>query len=85
MKANLNTILVGITLAVMSWVGYETVQNGKNVAVVSASLQRIEERMAVTVERREYDLAMGEIRSRLATVEADIARMRLDFVKLQGK
>jgi hypothetical protein len=84
MKSNLNTILIAIALATLCWIGVTTAKNATQGAVTAATLKRIEDRMGQTVERREYDLAIGEIRSRLANVEAEQARLKLDIVKLQG-
>ncbi len=62
-KANLNTILLAVTLGVMSWVGYTTYESGKAIATIA--------------EKVSYsDREIVDMRLRLSKVEFDVVRMK---------
>lgn len=79
---NFNTLLLGIALAVMGWVGYETSQAGKAIAIlqtqnssVQASMARLEDRMNVTISRPEYESAILEIKTRLRAIDIELQKL----------
>lgn len=60
---NLNTVLLAVTLAVLSWIGYTTQQTATSVAVLAEK--------GVTQDREILDL-----RARVAAVEIQLAQIR---------
>ncbi|MCI0744042.1 MAG: hypothetical protein L0Y58_01430 [Verrucomicrobia subdivision 3 bacterium] len=77
-----HSFLSAACLAVMTWVGYETVESGKSIAALktelaalNGTLAKLERKLDDTVPRREYE-------SRILQLQADLklllSRMR-DF------
>jgi len=62
--ANLNTVLLTIALAVLAWIGHTTQQTSVMVAVFAEKS---------TTQQRE----LLELRSRVATIELQVAQIRL--------
>ncbi len=60
---NLNTIIMGIVLAVVGWIGHETMQNGKTLAGMEA----------VSVERV---LSNARVEKKVDTLSEDVGKQR---------
>lgn len=78
---NFNTFLLAVVIAVMGWVGYETVQAGKDVAVlkekqtqIANSTQRLE--VAVADANHGYDAKILAIEARLRQIDVELEKLR---------
>lgn len=67
---NLNSILLFIILGVGSWVGTETRSNALAVAEMRATMRRVEDQMAGSVTRREFDVRVIGLEARQAELSA---------------
>ena len=75
---NLHSLLSAISLAVMTWVGYETVQNGKTIASLTNAMKNVEHKLDDTVSRREHDLRVAQIETDLKHVTSRLRDLELN-------
>jgi hypothetical protein len=65
---NLNSLLLFIVLGVGGWVGSETRSNALAVAEMRATIRRIDEAMSNAVPRREFELRVLAVETKLAEI-----------------
>lgn len=93
--ANVNTILMAVVLAVMSWLGAEV--RGTALALVelratasitaknnAEALARLETAMNGSVSRREYDAKLAAVESELARINIRLRELDVSMMKLQA-
>jgi hypothetical protein len=79
MKPNaLHSLLSAISLAVISWVGYETVENGKSVARINQAMTNVERKLDDTIPRREVDPRVSQLESDLKLLAARLRDLELN-------
>jgi hypothetical protein len=79
-STSLHSLLSAISLAVLTWIGYETVQNGKSIASLTQAMLNVERKLDDTIPRREID-------PRVAQLESDMKQLasRLRDVELTSR
>lgn len=65
---NLNSLLLFIVLGVGGWVGSETRSNALAVVEMRATIRRIDEAMSNAVPRREFELRILAVETKLAEI-----------------
>jgi uncharacterized membrane protein len=76
-NTNLHSFLSAICLAVMTWVGYETVQNGKSLATLTRAMTDAERKLEDTVPRRENDLRLSELEANVKQLASRVRELEL--------
>lgn len=89
MKGNLNTILLAISLAVLSWLGWTSFENSRALAVLQSTsnttalaLERLEKKIEDSVPRREYDTRIAAVETRLAEIGVRLRELDLALARL---
>ena len=79
-QTSLHSFLSAVTLAVLTWVGYETVQNGKSIATLTQAMVNVERKLDDTIPRREID-------PRFSQLEIDVKQLasRLRELELNAR
>jgi hypothetical protein len=79
-QTSLHSFLSAITLAVLTWVGYQTVQNGKSITTLTQAMVNVERKLDDTIPRREIDPRVSQLESELKQFAS-----RLRDLELQAK
>lgn len=97
MRANLNTILLAITVGLLGWLGVTTQGNSNKNAQMTESIKhlsenfaKMERRLDENVPRREFELQIAQIKSELsltratqAKIESELNHHELEIYKLK--
>jgi hypothetical protein len=75
---NLNSILLFIVLGVGGWVGGETRSSALAVAEMRGTLRRVDETMSNSVPRREFELRILAVETKLAEINVRLHDMDVE-------
>jgi outer membrane murein-binding lipoprotein Lpp len=82
---NFHSVLSAICLAVMTWVGYETVESGKSiaglkseVATLNATLTKLERKLDDTVTHREIDPRVSQLETNMKQLASRLRDLELN-------
>ena len=76
-NTNLHSLFSAISIAVMTWVGYETVQNCKSIATLTQAMTNVERKLDDTVPRRENDLRFSELETNVKQLASRLRDLEL--------
>jgi hypothetical protein len=96
LSANLNTILMAVVLAVLSWLGTEVRSTALGLAELRAtasvtaktnaeSFARLETAMNGSVSRREYDAKLAAVESELARINIRLRELDVSLMRMQAQ
>lgn len=77
-STNLHSLLSAISLAVLTWIGYETVQNGKHIASLTSAMKNVEQKLNDTIPRRESEVRLTQIEGDLRQLSARLRDLELN-------
>ena len=77
-QTNLHSLLSAISLAVLTWVGYETVQNGKSIATLTQAMINVERKLDDTIPRREIDPRVSQLETDLKQLSSRLRDLELN-------
>jgi hypothetical protein len=77
-STSLHSLLSAISLAVMTWVGYETVQNGKSIASLTSAMKNVEQKLGETIPRRESEVRLSQLEGDLKQLSSRLRDLELN-------
>ena len=77
-QTSLHSLLSAISLAVLTWVGYETVQNGKAIASLANAMTHVERKLDDTVPRREHEARVTQLETEVRTLVVRVRDLELN-------